>query len=548
MALPVYRYPLDPTGTNPDNLVVREPHQLNKKTDPTFVRVACPLYGPFFAESVIILDASNGRQLVKDIDYKTTDLLQDPTLSFGKEISQFIVITNGEVSDEIEISYQVLGGNYQNNATAVQHVFETFLNDDRTVDWSNVGNKPATYPPSLHLHLLQDIINFGPLVVAINSLRDAKMLNNTPMFEALVQWVKARKVDWFEITNRPNSLEAAGFPDAVTTNTKQTITAHKDFNTVHLGKGSTAVSAFDGLTSEIATINDIRDVQNGGVPSQRKIVTGDNSGLRGGGTLERDITLSLTVTGVEPGIYGNSSQIPIIQVDNQGRITYATTTGFNLDFNSIVNLPSTLEGYGIDDAVDISSSQEITGYKQFKLLKIGEGSTSADIDIPEEYSGIVTEGFLGRKRLLDEVSEQTITGLKTFINVILGKDSTAGNIHNGNFSKIVTKDYLDLIVSELEQKIVSSGSPSVVRDVTGQRASGSWYINNSGGPMIVAVTSGYSEHQTGCSIHMNGQFIYASEADQISGRSGVSLLIPNGSSYMVSSGPGISKFIEITVT
>lgn len=195
MALPIYRYELDKTGTNPNNFVSREKHTLQPKSRPSDVRVTCPTYGPFYAESLQMWDSDTGRILVNKVDYIATELLADASATFGKEIDQYIVVINGAVSNNVEISYQVLGGNYQNNGSVVQNVFETFLNDTRPVDWTNVTNKPATYPPSLHMHLLQDIIGFGPLVVALERIRQAILLSNVPMFEALIDWIKNRTLN-----------------------------------------------------------------------------------------------------------------------------------------------------------------------------------------------------------------------------------------------------------------------------------------------------------------------------------------------------------------
>lgn len=191
----VKRYALDPTGANPNNFVSREPHTLNPKATLEEVRVFSPSYGAFFANAVSIWDKNTGRQLQRGVDYRLNELVVDASLTFGQEICQFIVITNGTVANQVEISYQCLGGHYQNDASAVHNIYETFLNDNRAVDWENVGNKPSTFPPSEHLHLLEDIVGFGPVIVAIERMREAILLQNAPAFEALINWVKNRSAE-----------------------------------------------------------------------------------------------------------------------------------------------------------------------------------------------------------------------------------------------------------------------------------------------------------------------------------------------------------------
>lgn len=271
MSVPQFRYPLDKTGENPNNFVGNEKHSLNPQSNLTNVRVLAPYYGPFFSNSIRIVDLANGQTLVKDIDYKITDLLQDASLSFAQAIGQFVVITNGYVSNEVSVSYQVLGGNYQNDATAIQHVYETFLNDTRPVDWSNVSGKPSTFPPSLHLHLLEDVIGFGPVIVALDQVKDAILLGNTPILQALIDWVNERKtpwssivdvpdfsglpVKWGSILEKPTDLTGYGITDAVTLDTVQTIVPEKTFVSAKLEKGSRAANYHDDNYSPIVSID-----------------------------------------------------------------------------------------------------------------------------------------------------------------------------------------------------------------------------------------------------------------------------------------------------
>jgi len=71
-----------------------------------------------------------------------------------------------------------------------------------------------------------------------------------------------------------------------------------------------------------------------GVPITRQVIAG--TGMTGGGALSSNVTLSvapggidtslLANSGVTPGVYGSSSQIPILTVDSTGRVTAASAT------------------------------------------------------------------------------------------------------------------------------------------------------------------------------------------------------------------------------
>ena len=120
-----YRYPEDPTGVNPDNLVSGEIHQLSNRP----IRVAVPKYAPFFTDSLIVYDGLTQQPLVRGQDYKIPTISREATLRFGKEIADAILIENSNVSDEIRITYQVLGGVHQNNIDNIVNIYEQFVND-----------------------------------------------------------------------------------------------------------------------------------------------------------------------------------------------------------------------------------------------------------------------------------------------------------------------------------------------------------------------------------------------------------------------------------
>lgn len=186
MANEIFRYGLDPTGQNQDNLVQGEPHVL----EDTPVRALCPNYGPFFKDSVFLYDVDNAKPLDKTSDYVCVEILQDATNKFGLEISSLILITNDKISKNVQVTYQVLGGLYQNDSSALVNIYDTYLKDDRPVDWADVLNKPTTFTPTFHRHLISDVYGTEPLVVSLERIRNAIVLGDVPAFEALIQWVK----------------------------------------------------------------------------------------------------------------------------------------------------------------------------------------------------------------------------------------------------------------------------------------------------------------------------------------------------------------------
>lgn len=196
MPSPIIRYPLDVTGINPDNFVSGEIKTLAVRP----IRAVVPSYGPFFNDdTLVVFDNTTGTQLVKNVDYKVTGLLQEATFKIGKEICEVILILNTNVSSQVRINYQSLGGLYQSNSTNLKKLWDTIMQDSRPVDWESIFDKPYEFPPALHSHLLSDLYGFEPLVSALERLRAALILGDVPAFELVLEQVRQLREDFLEL-------------------------------------------------------------------------------------------------------------------------------------------------------------------------------------------------------------------------------------------------------------------------------------------------------------------------------------------------------------
>jgi hypothetical protein len=196
-----FRYALDTTGKNPDNLVIGEVQTLSTRA----LRVVTPTYGPFFAAGLVVYDNATDKQLTPGVQYTVNELLDDATEHYGQGIYRVIIIKDAKVSNKVRINYQALGGNYQNNFAAIASLYEAIINDNRSVDWANVMDKDVTYPPTMHNHLIEDCYGFEPLVAAIEQLRKAMILSDVPAFESMNMALKAH----IENTDNPHHDTAA---------------------------------------------------------------------------------------------------------------------------------------------------------------------------------------------------------------------------------------------------------------------------------------------------------------------------------------------------
>lgn len=179
------RYAEDFTGVNPDNRVERELHSLNNRP----IRVVVPKYGPFFndPDTLVVFDNLTQQRLVHNVDYKSPMIVREATLRTGKEVCDAILILNENVSPQVHVTYQNIGGGYQNNVDNIVAMYESYINDNRSIDWlEGIYGKPTEFPPSLHAHWLSEIFGFEPLTVELERIAQAIQLGNTPAFEQLI--------------------------------------------------------------------------------------------------------------------------------------------------------------------------------------------------------------------------------------------------------------------------------------------------------------------------------------------------------------------------
>ena len=185
MPIPIFTYPYDPTGLDPNNRVQGEVHSLSARP----IRVLAPQHGAYYTESVAVYDNITNTLLTKGSQYECVQLLQEASVKIGKDICTLILIKDSNVNSEVRINYQVVGGNYSNNISNIVSMYEAVANDNRTVDWVNVQNKPLEYPPTLHNQLLSSVYGFEPVVAALERLRQSIILSNVPAFESLIDWI-----------------------------------------------------------------------------------------------------------------------------------------------------------------------------------------------------------------------------------------------------------------------------------------------------------------------------------------------------------------------
>lgn len=203
----IIKYPYDPTGLAETNLVVGEPHSIPILKNRAFALNA----GPFFADSVVVRTQVDNTVLVRDVDYVVLYIYQEATRKVGQEISAVIFVTNVAISGLLLVDYQVLGGEFSSNVSAIQQLIESLEIDNRAIVWDDIIDRPVTFPPAPHLHDVGDLYGMEAVVNAINDLNTAVMQGDQTAIAIVTDQVSQQATQIISLlaTTQQHSLQIA---------------------------------------------------------------------------------------------------------------------------------------------------------------------------------------------------------------------------------------------------------------------------------------------------------------------------------------------------
>lgn len=182
----IVKYPLDLTGSNPNNLVITEPHVIGTAK----VRAIVPNHGPFYTQDLIIRDNRDGSVLQPDLQYAAMHLYGEAVQRTGLEVCAAIVITDESVSANITIDYQVVGGEFSSSTYAIRTLLEALEIDEREVVWGkNIIGLPTEFPPTHHLHDAGDLYGFEFVVEALEKIHNAIILGDQASRDEIYRYI-----------------------------------------------------------------------------------------------------------------------------------------------------------------------------------------------------------------------------------------------------------------------------------------------------------------------------------------------------------------------
>lgn len=191
------RYPYDPTGRSPDNLVRTERHVVTIDGNNVFF----PRYGAYFNDSLVVKQGE--KTLVLNQDYQLSFFWQDATIQVGKPISLAFNFINDKIIGEIQIDYQVVGGEWAGSVEAIEQLKQNPPDKHRNVFWDEVIGKPEAWQPTRHIHHVNDVYGLTPLVLAIEEMK--RSLENQSVLKLKSVYDRFLKLKQYVEANISNS-------------------------------------------------------------------------------------------------------------------------------------------------------------------------------------------------------------------------------------------------------------------------------------------------------------------------------------------------------
>lgn len=178
------KYPLDRTGTATTNLISNEKRSVGREV----YRALAPYAGAFYTKSMTVIDATSGKTLTLNVDYKLLYPYQEAELEIGKPICTVVRIINKDITDVL-LTYQVVGGPYTTARDVLAQLITDLQQDDRSVTWDAILGKPVEFTPKKHLHSATDLYGLEYVVLALEELVQATYTGDVSSHDILYDYI-----------------------------------------------------------------------------------------------------------------------------------------------------------------------------------------------------------------------------------------------------------------------------------------------------------------------------------------------------------------------
>lgn len=162
----INKYVFDTTGVNVNNLITGEIHYIPRQRNHAVVLKA----GIFYTDSVVVTHLESGNELVLDVDYRILSLNEEVVQITNKSACGFLYFMVPDFYGTVSVTYQAVGGRFESHINTIQQELATLKVADGTVSFYDIIDRPVRFPPSPHLHTVNDLYGFEDLIDAVDNL------------------------------------------------------------------------------------------------------------------------------------------------------------------------------------------------------------------------------------------------------------------------------------------------------------------------------------------------------------------------------------------
>lgn len=270
------------------------------------------------------------------------------------------------------------------------------------------------------------------------------------------------------------------------------------------GFATTTQIAGIAYTSQLTALQNSAQVRALTTAQLNAISINSGSGLTGGGTIAQSRTIALQTSGVVSNVYGSNSTIPIISVDEFGRITGATSVGVSSTAGgTVTSVGATSSTLAISNSPIL-----VSGALQIDLATTGVAAITAG---SSAQSAVITVDAYGR---VTNLQTATISGLSPS-GVAAGTYGSANSV--GRFSV-----NLNGVLTSATEQVLSIAASQVLAGLTSAQISA---IASSALPAsgVVAGSYGSSAQIAALTVDAKGRITSVSNITASGGGSGLPL-------------------------
>lgn len=188
-----YKYPMDPTGTNPKNKIIGERHTVSALAGTDF-RLIIPKDGPFHKDSVKIKHVATGEFLIPEIDFTYSYYFEgaSSTEPYPSIFGGISLLTSDYDGATLELTeYQTLGAEHVLNEQSLITLLTNVLVDPRTTTWDSVTYKPGYWTPDSHLTHAEETVGYGEMVAALNTFTTTFQIEHRILAQLVIEHMQA---------------------------------------------------------------------------------------------------------------------------------------------------------------------------------------------------------------------------------------------------------------------------------------------------------------------------------------------------------------------